>query len=81
MKLAIGVICFVITIAAVGGNAIVMLISPRAWFRLPHWIRLSGSITEAKFSTGKGALQVRMLGGCFLILTLWFLHGCLARPR
>jgi len=76
MKQFIGVFCFIVTIVAVVGNATLMLISPRVWFRIPHWMRLSGSLTEAKFSTGWGAIQVRLLGACFLGVMAWFLHGC-----
>jgi len=81
MKQFIGVLCFVVTIGVVLANAIVMLISPRAWFQLPRWIRLSGSLTKTKFSSGGGAIQVRLLGACFLAIIAWFLHGCLSGPR
>jgi hypothetical protein len=81
MKQFIGVLCFVITIAAVGANALLMLISPRLWFRFPQWIRLSGSLTAEKFSSGSGALQVRLLGAGFLAILFWFMHGCLSSHR
>lgn len=56
-------------------NAITMMISPRAWFRLPEWIRVSGSLTprRAKYSHGWGALQVRLAGLVFLAFVFWML--------
>jgi hypothetical protein len=81
MKQLIGVSCFIITIAAIGANAVLMLISPRLWFRIPQWIRLSGSLTAEKFSSGSGAIQVRLLGAAFLGMLLWFMHGCLSSHR
>jgi hypothetical protein len=49
-------------------NAIAMLISPRAWFELPEWLRLSGSmqLKKAKYLRGWGAFQVRFVGFIFL---------------
>lgn len=76
MKQVIGTICLVITVAAVVGNATLMLFSPRAWFRVPHWIRLSGGLDRAKYSSGGGAIQIRLLGACFLAIMIWFLYGC-----
>ena len=81
MKQIIGVVCFVITIVAIGANAILMLISPRTWFRLPSWIRLSGSLVEEKFGRGWGGIQVRALGGLFLAVISWFLFEALFSRR
>ena len=33
-------------------NAAFMLISPRAWFRLPEWFQGRGSMTEHKYGSG-----------------------------
>jgi hypothetical protein len=79
MKQILGILCFVITVAAVVTNAVVMIISPKMWFRMSHWIRLSGSLTEEKYASGWGAVQVRVLGVCFLLIMAYFLHGCLSR--
>jgi hypothetical protein len=81
MKQLFGVICFVIAVVAVTGNAVLMLVSPRAWFKVPQWIRLSGSLAAERFSSGWGAIQVRILGACFLAVMAWFVHGCLAPRR
>ena len=58
-------------------NALYMLISPRAWFRLPLWMQLSGSLRakRAKYKTGVGALQVRILGAVFLVCAFWLLFA------
>ena len=79
MKLTFGIVCFVVTILAVTVNAILMLISPEVWFRLPRWIRFSGSLRAAKFRKGVGAIQVRILGGCLLGIVVWFLHSWVVR--
>ena len=41
--------------AVVFVNALFMLASPRAWFRLPGWIRAQGTLTEGKYATGWGS--------------------------
>ena len=81
MKQFVGAFFLVATIVAVGANAVVMLISPQSWFRIPHWIRLSGSLTQEKFSSGTGALQVRLFGATLLGVLAWFLYGCLSIHR
>jgi hypothetical protein len=81
MALAIGTICFVITVLAVTGNAVIMLISPETWFKLPPWFRFSGSLRPAKFRTGTGAIQVRILGGCVLGIMAWLLYAFIIGPR
>jgi hypothetical protein len=63
-----GVVGLVLTI-----NALYMLISPRAWFRLPEFLRLNGSLTE-KYAKGLGADQVRLLGAIFLAVIGWALY-------
>lgn len=52
-------------------NALAMVISPRAWFELPEWLDVSGSmrLRKAKYSSGWGAFQVRFLGLFFLART------------
>jgi hypothetical protein len=54
-------------------NAGFMLASPRAWFRLPEWIRAQGTLTEEKYTRGWHAIEVRvaramMLGGIGWVL-------------
>ena len=62
-------------------NGAFMLASPRAWFRLPRWMGLQGSLTEEKYSTGWGALQVRLTGAVFLAFIAWPVYHALFRPR
>lgn len=82
MKQLIGIVCFIVVAVAVVSNGVLMLVSPRLWFRAPHWARLSGGLSEAKYSSGWGAIQIRLLGACFLAIMIWFLHGCIVgRPR
>ena len=77
MKQAIGVVCLILVVVAVAFNASFMLISPRAWFRLPFWMRLGGGLDERKYLNGWGAIQVRLLGACFLAVMIWVLyHSC-----
>ena len=80
MKQVIGVIFLVVTMLAVTANATLMLISPRIWSRIPEWCRLSGSHTRRKHESGWGAVQVRVLGACFLAVIVWMLaHALYAR--
>jgi len=61
-------------------NGLVMLVSPRAWFRLPSWLGFQGSLTEAKYGSGWGAIQVRLLGAIFLAVPLGLLYNSLSPP-
>ena len=53
-------------------NAVVMLVSPRAWLRLPGWLRAQG-----KFATGWGGLHVRLTGALILASIAWVLYEML----
>jgi len=58
-------------------NAMVMMVSPRAWLELPEWLPTSGymRMRKAKYSAGWGCLQVRILGLFFfcVVLGIFFL--------
>jgi hypothetical protein len=71
----IGFLCFAIAILAIGANGIFMLISPKVWFRLPFWIRASGSLSKEKYESGWGATQIRLLGAVFVGIVAWFLYS------
>jgi hypothetical protein len=43
-------------------NAVVMVVSPQRWFRMPSWLALRGTLTEQRYSSGWGSLCVRFLG-------------------
>jgi len=75
--IAVGAVALLMVAFLVGGffiNGLFMLVSPRAWFRLPRWIRTQGSFTEAKCESGWGAIQVRVLGGVFLLAAVGLLY-------
>lgn len=80
MKLAIGIVCFAFVMGAVLVNGSLMLISPKLWFRVPSWIRLS-NLPESKFSDGWGGLQIRILGAIFLFVVAWFVQGFLLKAH
>jgi len=61
-------------------NGLLMLISPRAWFRLPRWLGVHGAMTEAKYGTGWGAVETRVLGAIFVAAPIWIVCDMLV-PR
>jgi hypothetical protein len=68
----VGVVGLVVAV-----NAAFMLVSPRAWFRLPGWVPGRGALTAKRYSTGIGALEVRVLGLLFLSVLAWLLYDTL----
>ena len=60
-------------------NAVFMLLSPRAWFRLPKWVGAWGSLTQERYSTGWGGIQVRITGAVILGGIGWVLYDFLIR--
>ena len=62
---------FAVMLSVVVANVLYMIVSPRAWFRLPKWIRLNGTLTEESHESGWGAVQVRLLGAIFLVALAW----------
>ncbi len=55
-------------------NASFMLASPRAWFRLPKWFTVYGRLREEKHSSGRGAIEVRILGAMLLGAFAWIIY-------
>jgi hypothetical protein len=55
-------------------NASFMLVSPRAWFRLPGWLRAQGTMTEEKYTKGWGALQVHIAGALMISVLVWVIY-------
>lgn len=51
-------------------NALIMAFSPKRWFNLPNWICYKGSLSEKKYSTGLGSLQIRIVG---IIMSVTFI--------
>jgi hypothetical protein len=74
MWTVVGWIGIVIIGAILIVNAACMAASPRAWFRLPSWIRAQGSLTPEKYTTGWGGLQVRFAGAIMLAVLLWVIY-------
>jgi len=68
----IGVVVFFLVV-----NAAYMLISPRAWFRLPGWLRTQGALTESRYGGGWGALQLRITGALMLAAVGWVVYEIL----
>jgi len=62
-------------------NAFFMLVSPRAWFRLPGWIRAQGSLAEQKYASGRGAVEVRLTGAVILAGIAWVLYDSVVKSR
>ena len=62
-------------------NGLCMLVSPRAWYRLPHWFRASGGLPEEKYGRGWGAIQVRLVGATFLGGIAWVIYDVISRHR
>jgi uncharacterized membrane protein len=56
-------------------NGVFMLASPKAWFRLPRLLRLSGSLTEDKYTGGWDGFQVRILGAIVIMVISWFVYS------
>jgi hypothetical protein len=74
MKIILGWSMVAIIGAVVFVNALFMLASPTAWFRLPGWIRAQGTLTEEKYATGWGAISVRLTGAVMLAVIAWVLY-------
>ncbi len=79
MKIILGWSLLIILGVVLLLNAIFMLASPRAWFRLPRWIGVQGSLTEEKYASGWGGIQVRLTGGVWLGFIAWVLYHSLVR--
>lgn len=62
---------FALVVIVMTINASFMVASPRAWFRLPGWLRAQGTLTEDKYSAGSGAVQLRIAGVLILASLAW----------
>jgi len=79
MARVIGVIVAVTVPTIMAINAVFMVASPRVWFRLPGWIKAQGSLTADKYSSGWGAIQVRITGALILGAIGWVLYDMFLR--
>jgi len=55
-------------------NAVFMLVSPRAWFRLPGWVAARGSLTKERYAARWGAVQIRITGAVMIGTILWVIY-------
>jgi len=62
-------------------NAIVMLVSPRAWSKLPNWIRAQGFWFEARCADGGGSIEARVTATILLAILLLLLYLKVVRYR
>jgi hypothetical protein len=56
-------------------NGIFMVVSPRAWFRLPYWLSAIGSLRQEKHASGWGAMKVRAGGAAMLVALAWMAYS------
>lgn len=69
------IVAFVVIVMTVNGAF--MLVSPRAWFRLPGWLRAQGTLTQDRYGVGWGAIQLRIAGGLILGSIAWVAYAML----
>jgi hypothetical protein len=79
MKIILGWSIVLVVGAVAFVNALFMLASPRAWFRLPGWVRAQGTLTEQKYASGWGGVTVRIAGAIILAVIAWVLYDSLVR--
>ena len=79
MKLILGWSIVVIVGGVLLVNALFMLFSPRKWFQLPSWILAKGTLTEKKYASGWGGIEVRLAGAAMLAVLGWVLHDALMK--
>jgi hypothetical protein len=73
-------LCLVVLLALVFlVNAAFMLASPRAWFQLPAWLRMTGSLSERQYATGWGAIEVRLLGAVIVAVIVWVVYDIFSK--
>jgi hypothetical protein len=78
-KVFLGLCCLTFVFIGIVVNALFMLVSPRAWYRLPKWFRASGGLSEEEYSRGWGAVQVRIAGAIGLAMTAWAIYAFLSK--
>ena len=60
-------------------NGLLMAVSPRAWFRLPKWIGVHGSLNKEKYSSGPASIEVRLLGAILVAVVGWIVYDVIFR--
>ncbi len=69
----ITLIVFVLALTLVHG--VLMLFSPRLWFRIPKWIRGGGYFSDELHSRGWQTLPLRLTGLCMVSMVLYVLYS------
>jgi hypothetical protein len=75
---SVGVYLFIGAIIFSFVNALVMIASPSAWFRLPRWMGEKGGMTEAEYGQGSRAVVVRVIGVILLLGIGWAVYAVLS---
>lgn len=73
-KWLVGLCAIAIFTLTLGVNGLYMLVSPRAWYRLPRWFRASAGLSEEKYGHGWGAAQIRVVGAAYLGVIVWMIY-------
>jgi uncharacterized protein YjeT (DUF2065 family) len=60
-------------------NGACMLISPRAWLRLPQWLPTAGTAFRERYGTEKALIGIRMTGAIFLAGITWVVYDYFSR--
>ena len=79
LKWVLAICVFAIVALPFVVNGMFMLVSPRAWYRLPHWFRASSGLSEQKYGRGWGAVQVRLVGATYLAVAVWVLYDIISK--
>jgi hypothetical protein len=70
----LGMIVAALVVGLVLCNALFMLFSPSRWFRLPRWLRATGTLTEKRGQTVWGDLEIRLCGLVMLLGIGWVIR-------
>ena len=81
MLLILGRFIAIVVAAIMAINGAFMLVSPRAWYRLPSWLRAQGTLSEAEYGSGWGAVQLRIVGAAILAAIAWAVYSLLTGRR
>jgi uncharacterized protein YjeT (DUF2065 family) len=77
LKIIVVLLLLYLTVAIVI-NGLLMFVSPRAWFRLPRGLKASGSLSAGRYSSGWGAIEVRLAGAAVLGLMVYMFRRIFA---
>jgi len=57
-------------------NGLPMIVSPRAWYRLPRWLRISWSSLGKEQSSSKwSAIRLRIIGFLIIAIATWIIFA------